>query len=346
MGCGNNSGKADSTGVTPLGPAEQLHSGSPILPPQSDALTTALINGRNGTLPVYYMDTAGAGRTPYGPPPSGYQLVMALPSSSNSWFASANANAAAIQANAESIYNLEGCGNVPGVYTYSPYIYSNGSQFVTVWQSFYDAGYSSNCSCFPAGALVLMADGSEREIQLVRTGDWVMGADGRPAQVLDVDRPLLGARRMMAFADGSQTWSEEHSFWTRDAAGAEWLWSANPDQWRFEVAVGHIGGLRNNSTMRSGPGYQFAHLSGWIDQDVVEARDYGPETQLYLPRTNGVPIVVNDYVVGAGINQDAYDYEALRWSPEAVAAEVARQAIARVLNSLTTHAAHLPELVA
>lgn len=203
-------------------------------------------------------------------------------------------------------------------------------------------GVTTYVTCFPAGSQVLMADGSERMIETIRPGDWLMGADGVPVQIHQVDTPVLGNRRMMAMADGSLRWSDEHGMWTRDVAGAEWWWSANPEQWRREVAEGAIGGLRDNQSMRSGAGFAFAHMSGWRDQAVVEAEGYGPDTQLYLPMTNGVPIIVNGYVVGAGINEAGYDYSAFRWTPEAVAATLVDQAVSRVLAGLPTCAARIP----
>lgn len=330
MGCGNTSGMTDSTGSGWVGPAPQLPNASPLLPSQgSDAMAQAIIAAENGQLSTYYPRGQYCGG-PYscgGPssPPGGYTMVAALPS---------GPSPADIPAWRD-----------PGAHSctsgYFPYLYSNGSQYVLV-QSFFGYG----CSCFPAGARVLMADGAERLIQFVRAGDWLMGADGQPVQVRYVDRPLLGERRMMAFADGSQIWSEEHGFWTRDAAGGEWWWSANPEQWRYEAETGHIGGLHDNASMRAGNGYEFAHVDGWVKQAVVETVGYGPDTQLYLPRTDGVPIVVNGYVVGAGVNEDGYDYRAFRWDAEALVTAIAREALERVVRGLPTSAARLPELAA
>ena len=326
MGCGNNSGMADSTTVgRGVGPAPQV--GIPAWGGQSsDAMAQAIIAAENGQLSTYYPrgQYCGGLYSCGGPssPPGGYTMVAALPS---------GPSPADIPAWRDP--GADSCTS-----GYFPYLYSNGSQYVLV-QSFFGYG----CSCFPAGARVLMADGTERLIQFVAPGDWLMGADGRPVQVRHVDRPLLGHRRMMAFADGSQIWSEEHGFWTRDAAGAEWWWSANPDQWRFEADTGHIGGLRDNASMRAGDGFEFAHMNGWVGQMIVEAEGFGPDTQLFLPRTDGVPIIVNGYVVGAGVNEDGYDYASLRWSPQAVYDNLARQALARVLWHCGTHAAQLPE---
>lgn len=172
---------------------------------------------------------------------------------------------------------------------------------------------SCGYSCFPAGALVLMADGSQQLIEHIMRGDVLMGADGNPVVVQDVDRPVLGDRRMMAMEDGSLFWSEEHACWTKDHSGKQWWWAANPERWRWEASIGHMGGLRDNATLRGGDGFAFAHLDGWKGLEVHEADGFGPETQLYLPRTNGVPIIVNGYVVGAGVNQDAFEYEEFDW---------------------------------
>jgi hypothetical protein len=59
-----------------------------------------------------------------------------------------------------------------------------------------------------------------------------------------------------------------------------------------------------------------------------------------------VPIIVNGYVVGAGINEAGYDYTAFRWSPEAVVNSLSRQVLARVMARQATFAARMPEGVA
>ena len=190
-------------------------------------------------------------------------------------------------------------------------------------------------SCFPADSMVLMADGLWQSIQSIDEGDMVMGADGVPVAVEQMDRVTLGygitgaPRKMMGMADGSLLWSEEHAIWTADDGEREWWWSASPRQWRFEAETDHIGGLLDNSTMREGAGYRFANLSGWKTSDVVVREEYGPETRLYLPRTNGVPIIVNGYVVGSGVNQRRYDYAKFSWDPERISDAVMRALVER-----------------
>ena len=44
-------------------------------------------------------------------------------------------------------------------------------------------------SCFAAGTLVRMADGSLRPIESIKAGDRVLGAGGRANRVMGIERP-------------------------------------------------------------------------------------------------------------------------------------------------------------
>lgn len=169
-------------------------------------------------------------------------------------------------------------------------------------------------SCFPPGSQVLMPDGSWRAIETIRPGDVVMGGNGSPAIVTEMERPFLGNRRLMTFADGSLVWSEEHAMWTRNSSGSQWWWSAGADLWKQEALTNHIGGLFDNNSIRTGNQVsEWAHTSGWKANTVEEIPNVPPEMQLCLPRTAGIPIIVNGYVVGAGVNQHLFDYATLDW---------------------------------
>lgn len=165
-------------------------------------------------------------------------------------------------------------------------------------------------TCFPSGALVLMADYTWRRIETVKEGEMMWGPRG-PEPVVKMDRPYLGTkRRMLAFSDGHR-WSEEHAHWVR-RNGKAWWWSANPNMWRNEVKVGAIGGLKDNASMLHGDDVEFAHLQGW-KANQIRVIPTAADTKLYLPMTSGSPIVVDGYLVGAGVNEAGYDYEALDW---------------------------------
>ncbi|MFC0515141.1 Hint domain-containing homing endonuclease [Mucilaginibacter angelicae] len=71
-------------------------------------------------------------------------------------------------------------------------------------------------SCFVAGTLVLMGDGSEKPIQDILVGDSLIGKEGVLNKVLDYDSPLLGNRLLYSFNDGPFFVTEEHPFLTED----------------------------------------------------------------------------------------------------------------------------------
>lgn len=172
-----------------------------------------------------------------------------------------------------------------------------------------------NCTCFPAGSKVLMFDKSWRDIETIVIGELLMGADGKPAEVVKLDTPILGERQMYTFDDG-HTWSEEHLHWIR-RDGAEWWWSANPDQWRYEVQVGEVAGLRDNMSVRSGEDVEFAHLEGFVKRTPTRVQ-YDPSTPLFLPVTRGIPIIVDGYVVAASADEFSYDYSQFNWNPREI----------------------------
>ncbi len=70
-------------------------------------------------------------------------------------------------------------------------------------------------SCFIAGTLVLMADGSEKPIERVVPGDLVMAPGGGANRVSAIETPLLGERLLYAFNGGSPFVTAEHPFMTR-----------------------------------------------------------------------------------------------------------------------------------
>jgi hypothetical protein len=179
--------------------------------------------------------------------------------------------------------------------------------------------YNCNCACqcdcgstcFPAGALVLMWDGSWKTIETVLQGELLMGADGKPTECLEAYVNILGPRNMYVFAEHPEhEWSDEHLHWAKQD-GLEWWWSASPDQWRYEVYAGFVVGLKDNYSLFSGK-TAYAHVDGWVNRTPTKvSRD--AETKVYLPITDGTPIIVNGYVVTGGTNEFQYDYASFKW---------------------------------
>lgn len=184
--------------------------------------------------------------------------------------------------------------------------------------------YNCNCACacdcvcggatcFPAGALVLMWDGSWKAIENILEGELLMGADGQATRCTEAYSNTLGARRMYTFAEHPEhEWSDEHLFWALQN-GKEWWWSASADQWRYEVFSGQVVGLKDNFSLFEGDA-EYASLDGFVRRTPTRV-DRPAETKVYLPITDGTPIIVNGYVVTGGTNQFTYDYEQFKWSP-------------------------------
>ena len=75
---------------------------------------------------------------------------------------------------------------------------------------------SGHCpaSCFVTGTRVAMVDGTSKPIELVETGDLVLGRGGSANRVVGVERPLLGGRRLYALNGGAFFVTAEHPFAT------------------------------------------------------------------------------------------------------------------------------------
>jgi len=68
--------------------------------------------------------------------------------------------------------------------------------------------------CFVAGTRVAMADGTSRSIELVESGDRVLGRNGSVNRVLAVHRPLLGDRHLYALNGGPFFVTAGHPIWS------------------------------------------------------------------------------------------------------------------------------------
>ncbi len=97
----------------------------------------------------------------------------------------------------------------------------------------------ADSSCFTAGTLVLMADGTQRPIESLRAGDLVMAGDGTANRVVAVETPRLGNRLLYAIDGGEAFVTAEHPFLT-----AEGWKSIDPSETARENAALRVGRLR------------------------------------------------------------------------------------------------------
>ena len=101
------------------------------------------------------------------------------------------------------------------------------------------SAHAQDASCFVAGTLVLMADGSERPIEALRPGDVVLGRRGRVNRVVASERTLLGRRRLYAFNGRRPFVTAEHPFLTSEG------WKAlDPEATRRENDRLHVAPLQ------------------------------------------------------------------------------------------------------
>jgi hypothetical protein len=192
---------------------------------------------------------------------------------------------------------------------------ADGNSYSTAdyyWQGVYPDEAPVQSTCFPANSMVMMADKTFKPIQKISVGEMVMGPNGG-TKVLSVEKPYLGTRKLLSLSDG-HTWSEEHSHWIcSDDDHSQWWWSANPESWHDEVNQGLFGGLLDNTSLRTGmTGFKFAHIDGW-KREVPKEIQGEYSMVLYFIKTDGTPIIVNGYLVGAGANEQAFDYTKLNW---------------------------------
>jgi len=70
----------------------------------------------------------------------------------------------------------------------------------------------SGCCCFVADSIVAMADGTLRRLADVRVGEFVLGRLGEANEVLALNRPLLGGRKLFIINCDHYT-TDEHTHW-------------------------------------------------------------------------------------------------------------------------------------
>jgi hypothetical protein len=73
---------------------------------------------------------------------------------------------------------------------------------------------SAGRSCFVAGTMVTMEDGSKKKIEHVLVGEKVLGLDNKVNTVLDYNRPPTAGRSLYSINDGKAFFTHEHPFYT------------------------------------------------------------------------------------------------------------------------------------
>lgn len=167
-------------------------------------------------------------------------------------------------------------------------------------------------SCFPAGCMVTMADGTERPIESIMVGEMVRTAVG-VATVTGLDYPNLGDRPMYAFEGGLCRTSGEHSVWGREpGTDDQWWTTRDMEQWLYEAENGFGPDFDRRPidlTLSEGRVWEFATLDGW-KATKWQRVDAPADTQLYhLLLDEGGSYYVDGYLVSSMADSGGVDWE-------------------------------------
>lgn len=176
-----------------------------------------------------------------------------------------------------------------------------------------------NCaSCFIAGTLILLADGTWKPIETFTGGELVQGANGIN-DVLGVQHTRLGRRRALwTFEDRSIYFSGEHLFWIR-RKDEEFFGCVDMTEHilekdaelcpQFEDLT-----LKQDALVIDRP-VEFAVMDGWKHDEPIIAREYGDCTPLYeLVLGGSHTMIANGYLVGGNVHDDDFDYSTVHWN--------------------------------
>ena len=181
-------------------------------------------------------------------------------------------------------------------------------------------GSGNAAPCFLEGALVTMADGSTKPIELVEVEDWVLGAFGEINQVLALHRPLLGTNRMCRINDEHNTTnhhphvSVDKKFYCGDPSlvkTATYGRSHPVIQKDGSVVQRYLDGLRPDRILPLELGIHLKTVEGSRMVHSFEPYDLPPETQLYNLVVGGSHTYhVEGYAVTGWPHEDDFDYDA------------------------------------
>lgn len=141
-------------------------------------------------------------------------------------------------------------------------------------------------SCFVEGTKVLMADGTEKDIEKIQIGDVLLGLGGIRNSVVGFDHPKLGSRKLYAINQGAYFVTAEHPFMTTKG----WK-SIDPKATARENGELSVEPLRIGDVLVGAGGNQVLISS-------IEAQSAAADTQLFNFKLDGNNTYhANGYVV-------------------------------------------------
>ena len=144
------------------------------------------------------------------------------------------------------------------------------------YQEYVCTGSNDGPSCFVAGTKVLMADGTEKNIEDVRIGEELQG-DETINKVLEYDSPMLDGRPLVSINGSTPFMTPEHPVKTRDG------WKAYDSAWTIE-AYPHMKKLMKGD-LKSGDVVET--IDGWLLAVRVESSAGHPQQQVHNFKLDG-----------------------------------------------------------
>lgn len=178
---------------------------------------------------------------------------------------------------------------------------------------------TTGTTCFIAGSMVTMADGSKKPIELIGIGEYVRTAIGI-SRVKGLQRPLLANRPLYCLEDGTFGATGDHSVWTRDPYTMEQWWGVRDiDIWREEAISGEGPNFDGHEpfdlTGMEGQHWDFAHETGW-KRSTWKRVDVPGNIRLYhLLVEEGGSYFVDGILVSSMADQSGVNWEAFEWYP-------------------------------
>lgn len=176
--------------------------------------------------------------------------------------------------------------------------------------------------CFPADALVRMADGSLRRIDRVLIGEKVDGGNGLVNNVIAYHKIKMGSQPMFTI-NGKHRTTREHRHWTTEGWSAIDLNAAAPE-YEHEITVDNEGTtqkrknikLKDSKPVQLKKGMFLITASG---KELIESIEVDwnqdPNQYVYTLICDGShACIVNNIVVSAWARDDDFDYNT--WAPK------------------------------
>ena len=151
-------------------------------------------------------------------------------------------------------------------------ISSTGAKGIQGIQSGGMSGGNGGATCFIAGTLVMMADGTKKKIEDIKIGETLLGQDNSHNKVIKYDHPMLDKRQLISINNSKPFMTPEHPIYTRDG------WKS----YRLSDTIRENPAMKDEMSGQFNVGDEILNVDGvWIEIKTIEVFDNEPQQQLY-----------------------------------------------------------------